>query len=138
MKLRPTSLRVKRGLLLISLCCNVVLATYVSVQWFRPGWTPAGAGMNRMLQLKARPRGSSASALPHMVMTGAADDVPERIAHLVFLDAFVPTDGQSMLHRALIPERSLNAAPSAAYDAVMRARLEPLGAQFISDRKSVV
>ena len=32
-----------------------------------------------------------------MVITGAADHVPERIAHLVFLDAFVPTDGQSML-----------------------------------------
>jgi hypothetical protein len=37
-----------------------------------------------------------------------------------------------ILHRALIPERSPNAAPSAAYDAVMRARLEPLGAEFIS------
>ena len=32
-----------------------------------------------------------------MVITGAADHMPERIAHLVFLDAFVPTDGQSML-----------------------------------------
>ena len=37
-----------------------------------------------------------------------------------------------MLHRALIPERSPNAAPSTGYDAVMRARLEPLGAEFIS------
>ena len=37
-----------------------------------------------------------------------------------------------MLHRALIPQRSQNASPSAAYDAVMRARLEPLGAEFIS------
>lgn len=32
-----------------------------------------------------------------MVMTGVADYMPERIAHLVFLDAFVPMDGQSML-----------------------------------------
>ena len=32
-----------------------------------------------------------------MVITGVADHMPERIAHLVFLDAFVPTDGQSML-----------------------------------------
>jgi pimeloyl-ACP methyl ester carboxylesterase len=32
-----------------------------------------------------------------MVMTGVADHMPERIARLVFLDAFVPTDGQSML-----------------------------------------
>jgi peptidoglycan/LPS O-acetylase OafA/YrhL len=37
-----------------------------------------------------------------------------------------------ILHRALIPERSPNAAPPNAYDAVMRARLEPLGAEFIS------
>ena len=34
-----------RWLLLASLCVNVVLATYVSVQWFQPGWTPAGAGV---------------------------------------------------------------------------------------------
>jgi hypothetical protein len=37
-----------------------------------------------------------------------------------------------MLHRALIPQRSPGAIPSTAYDAVMRARLEPLGAEFIS------
>ena len=32
-----------------------------------------------------------------MVITGVADRMPERIAHLVYLDAFVPEDGQSML-----------------------------------------
>ncbi|WP_198164235.1 acyltransferase family protein [Bradyrhizobium jicamae] len=37
-----------------------------------------------------------------------------------------------MLHRTLIPERSPSASPPTAYDAVMRARLEPLGAEFIS------
>ncbi|KRR16381.1 hypothetical protein CQ14_15985 [Bradyrhizobium lablabi] len=37
-----------------------------------------------------------------------------------------------MLHRALIPERSPSASPPTAYDAVMRARLGPLGAEFIS------
>jgi hypothetical protein len=31
------------------------------------------------------------------VTTGVADRVPERIAHLVYLDAFVPEDGESML-----------------------------------------
>jgi pimeloyl-ACP methyl ester carboxylesterase len=31
-----------------------------------------------------------------MVITGAAGAVPERIARLVYLDAFVPTDGQSL------------------------------------------
>jgi uncharacterized membrane protein len=45
MKLWPTSLATTRWLLLASLCCNVVLATYVSVQWLQPGWTPAGAGV---------------------------------------------------------------------------------------------
>ena len=32
-----------------------------------------------------------------MVITGVADRVPELIAHIVYLDAFVPQDGQSML-----------------------------------------
>ena len=32
-----------------------------------------------------------------MVITGAVDQVPERIAHLVYLDTFVPRDGESMV-----------------------------------------
>jgi pimeloyl-ACP methyl ester carboxylesterase len=36
-----------------------------------------------------------------MVITGVADQAPERIAHIVYLDAFVPQDGQTMLD--LIP-----------------------------------
>jgi len=32
-----------------------------------------------------------------MVITGVGDRVPERISHLVYLDAFVPEDGQSLL-----------------------------------------
>jgi pimeloyl-ACP methyl ester carboxylesterase len=32
-----------------------------------------------------------------MVIAGVAHAVPERLAHLVYLDAFVPEDGQSML-----------------------------------------
>jgi pimeloyl-ACP methyl ester carboxylesterase len=32
-----------------------------------------------------------------MVITGAADRAPQRIAHLVYLDAFVPEDGQSLV-----------------------------------------
>src|SRR5581483_12288456 len=31
-----------------------------------------------------------------MVVTGAADRVPERIARLVYVDAFVPNDGESL------------------------------------------
>jgi pimeloyl-ACP methyl ester carboxylesterase len=32
-----------------------------------------------------------------MIITGAAERVPERIAHLIYLDAFVPQDGESVL-----------------------------------------
>src|SRR5437867_3282753 len=32
-----------------------------------------------------------------MVVTGVADRVPERIAHLVYVDAFVPHHGESLL-----------------------------------------
>jgi pimeloyl-ACP methyl ester carboxylesterase len=32
-----------------------------------------------------------------LVITGVADQVPERIAHIVYLDAFVPQDGQAIL-----------------------------------------
>ncbi len=31
-----------------------------------------------------------------MIITGAVDQAPERIAHLVYLDTFVPRDGESM------------------------------------------
>src|SRR3972149_2244270 len=31
-----------------------------------------------------------------MVITGVADRIPDRIAHLVYLDAFLPRDGQGM------------------------------------------
>ena len=43
---------------------------------------------------------SSTPALRHrsssMVATGVADRVPERIRHLVYLDAFAPRNGQSV------------------------------------------
>ncbi len=45
MKFRPFSRHGARWLLLASLCVNVALATYVSVQWFRSGWSPAAAAI---------------------------------------------------------------------------------------------
>src|SRR5439155_7333443 len=39
-----------------------------------------------------------------MVVTGVADRDPERIAHVAYLDALVPSDGQSMVD--LIPSTS--------------------------------
>jgi pimeloyl-ACP methyl ester carboxylesterase len=35
-----------------------------------------------------------------MVVSGVADRIPERVRSLVYLDAFVPEDGQSLLHFA--------------------------------------
>jgi pimeloyl-ACP methyl ester carboxylesterase len=40
-----------------------------------------------------------------MVVTGAADRMPERIAHLVYLDAFVPQNGKCLLDY-VVPERA--------------------------------
>ena len=40
-----------------------------------------------------------------MVVTGAADRMPKRIARLVYLDAFVPQDGKSLMDYVL-PERA--------------------------------
>jgi pimeloyl-ACP methyl ester carboxylesterase len=37
-----------------------------------------------------------------MVITGVVDQVPERIAHLVYLDTFVPRDGESMASVSII------------------------------------
>lgn len=45
MKLWPLSQRGARWFLLASLCVNIALATYVSVQWFQSGWSPVGAGI---------------------------------------------------------------------------------------------
>jgi pimeloyl-ACP methyl ester carboxylesterase len=39
-----------------------------------------------------------------MVVTGVADRVPERLARVVYLDAFVPRDGESLFD-VLVPER---------------------------------
>ena len=41
-----------------------------------------------------------------IVITGVADRVPERIAHLVYLDAFLPNDGHSAFDMAAFPLKS--------------------------------
>jgi pimeloyl-ACP methyl ester carboxylesterase len=45
-----------------------------------------------------------------MVITGVADRVPEKVASLVYLDAFVPENGQSLLS-LLPPDLSLATLP---------------------------
>jgi uncharacterized membrane protein len=65
MKFRPFSRHGARWLLLAALCVNVALASYVSVQWFRPGWSPAGAAipLRMMERVAARLPGDDADIL---------------------------------------------------------------------------
>ena len=41
-----------------------------------------------------------------IVITGVAERAPGRLAHLVYLDAYVPADGQSFLDLLVSPERA--------------------------------
>src|ERR687885_315704 len=43
------------------------------------------------------------------LITAVAERVPERLAHLVYLDAFVPEDGQASVHLANFPPGALEA-----------------------------
>jgi pimeloyl-ACP methyl ester carboxylesterase len=42
-----------------------------------------------------------------MVISGVAEEVPERLVHLVYLDAFVPADGQALFDILLPARRAL-------------------------------
>jgi pimeloyl-ACP methyl ester carboxylesterase len=42
-----------------------------------------------------------------MVITGVAEQVPERLAHLAYLDAFAPRDGESLLDLQQPPARQM-------------------------------
>jgi pimeloyl-ACP methyl ester carboxylesterase len=50
-----------------------------------------------------------------MVVTGAVDHIAERIAHVVYLDAFVPGDGQSVDILLRRPARDAGSGPGAAW-----------------------
>jgi pimeloyl-ACP methyl ester carboxylesterase len=49
-----------------------------------------------------------------MVATGVADRAPERLAQLIYLDAFVPRDGQSLFDLAPIEDRDSRRAQARA------------------------
>ena len=59
-----------------------------------------------------------------MVITGVVDAVPERIAHLVYLDTFVPRDGESMADISPIVKRWLRKQAQTHGDGW---RVDPLG-----------
>ncbi len=60
-----------------------------------------------------------------MVVTGVADKMPERIAHLVFLDAFQPHDGQSLYDIARGPTNSTPADDGWRIEPPRRAETNP-------------
>src|SRR6516162_1747271 len=60
-----------------------------------------------------------------MVITGVVDAVPERIAHLVYFDTFVPRDGESMAGVVPLLEYMLRKQAWAHGDGW---RVDPLGA----------
>ena len=53
-----------------------------------------------------------------MVVTGVADRAPERVARLVYVDAFVPTDGQSLFD--LLPSEWVSMLRDSAVDGRVR------------------
>jgi pimeloyl-ACP methyl ester carboxylesterase len=59
-----------------------------------------------------------------MVITGVVDSVPERIAHLVYFDTFVPRDGESIADVTPIPVIYLRKQAQAHGDGW---RVDPLG-----------
>jgi pimeloyl-ACP methyl ester carboxylesterase len=62
-----------------------------------------------------------------LVVTGAADRVPERIASLVYLDAFVPKDGQSLY--GFLPPEARQAQESGAEGSGDGWRVPPITAE---------
>src|SRR6266487_4059585 len=62
-----------------------------------------------------------------MVITGVVDAVPERIAHLVYLDTFVPRDGESLADISPMVIRLLRKQAQAHGDGW---RIDPLGGTY--------
>ena len=60
-----------------------------------------------------------------MVITGVADHVPDRLSHVVYLDAFAPTDNQSLHDLVPAGARSYNYALARQYGDSWRLPLYP-------------
>ncbi len=72
-----------------------------------------------------------------MVITGVAAEAPDRIAHVVYLDAFVPQEGDSLL-KLLLPEREFYYRTSAELrDRIWRVPPPPVDALGIRDAADV-
>src|SRR5690348_17475941 len=74
-----------------------------------------------------------------MVITGVVDRAPERIAHLVYLDTFVPRDGESMVDVSPIVNYLVHKQAQAYGDGwrVAPPKERPLGVTTEPDRSMV-
>jgi pimeloyl-ACP methyl ester carboxylesterase len=52
-----------------------------------------------------------------MIITGVAEQMPDRLAQLIYLDALVPIDGESAYDAELVPEETRAAIDAAAQEA---------------------
>ncbi|MEY9756055.1 periplasmic heavy metal sensor [Bradyrhizobium yuanmingense] len=91
-----------RALMLLSLCVNVVLFTYVSVQWLRPGGFRAGAGVPlRMIERVAeRLPAEDAEILWSIYRGKEAELAPLQAEYRLALMKAMKTAGQTNLDKA--------------------------------------
>ena len=70
-----------------------------------------------------------------MVVTGCLDHIGERVRHLVYLDAFVPADGQSLFALVGAPTPALEVGAEWLVPSAPREFDDPLEAAFIVPRR---
>lgn len=100
-----------RWALLASLCVNLALATYVSMQWFQPAWTPASAGMPlRMVErIAARLPKEDADILWRIYREKQPDMLPLQADYLRAMRKTLQLTGQPELDKAALRAAILDA-----------------------------
>ncbi|HEY8337766.1 MAG TPA: periplasmic heavy metal sensor [Tardiphaga sp.] len=100
-----------RWALLASLCVNLALATYVSMQWFQPAWTPANAGMPlRMVErIAARLPKEDADILWRIYREKQPDMLPLQADYLRAMRKTLQLTGQPELDKAALRAAILDA-----------------------------
>ncbi|MDD9943276.1 MAG: alpha/beta fold hydrolase [Myxococcales bacterium] len=69
------------------------------------------------------------------VVTGCLKHVAERVSHLVYLDAFVPSDGQSIADIVGAPEPPISLGVEALVPPLLREFDDPAEAEFVAARR---
>jgi uncharacterized membrane protein len=100
MKFRPFTRYSARWLLLASLCLNVVFATYVSVQWLRPGrLLAAGTPLRMVERVAARLPKDDADILRRIYRSKEPEMLPLQVEYARALRRTVHVIGQPELDK---------------------------------------